>query len=208
MIRIENLYFRMCFHLILYLEFSGLFYYSVIKFLWPLIRSLLFALSCVSEIYIITLRRVCQQLFLFFCFFWSVMFTFKESHTRQTVKSFSKMPFYRTMHNRMSAKKAKPALCFARIANAILGEVTLHNSSFLSIKKAQKKHSRNLYCVNGERGIWTLAPLLTTYSLSRGAPSASWVFLQILSGQKTIRRNMNIHILYNELLIESDSYPS
>ena len=41
-----------------------------------------------------------------------------------------------------------------------------------------------------------------------GWPSASWVFLQILSGQKTIRRNMNIHILYNELLIESDSYPS
>ena len=30
---------------------------------------------------------------------------------------------------------------------------------------------------SGERGIWTLAPLLTTYSLSRGAPSASWVFL-------------------------------
>ena len=26
---------------------------------------------------------------------------------------------------------------------------------------------------NGEGGIWTLAPLLTTYSLSRGAPSAS-----------------------------------
>ena len=75
-------------------------------------------------------------------------------------------------------------------------------------QKSAKKHSRNLYCVNGERGIWTLAPLLTTYSLSRGAPSASWVFLQILSGQKTIRRNMNIHILYNELLIESDSYPS
>ena len=35
------------------------------------------------------------------------MFTFKESHTRQTVKSFSKMPFYRAMHNRMSAKKAQ-----------------------------------------------------------------------------------------------------
>ena len=31
---------------------------------------------------------------------------------------------------------------------------------------------------NGEGGIWTLAPLLTTYSLSRGAPSATWVFLQ------------------------------
>ena len=129
------------------------------------------------DIYYHTAKSLSTTFFIF-CFFWSVMFTFKESHTRQTVKSFSKMPFYRTMHDRMSAKKA------------------------------QKKHSRNLYCANGERGIWTLAPLLTTYSLSRGAPSASWVFLQILSGQKTIRRNMNIHILYNELLIESDSYPS
>ena len=34
------------------------------------------------------------------------------------------------------------------------------------------------FMVNGERGIWTLAPLLTIYSLSRGAPSATWVFLQ------------------------------
>ena len=33
--------------------------------------------------------------------------------------------------------------------------------------------------LNGEGGIWTLAPLLTTYSLSRGAPSAAWVLLQI-----------------------------
>ena len=32
---------------------------------------------------------------------------------------------------------------------------------------------------NGEGGIWTLAPLLTTYSLSRGAPSATWVLLQL-----------------------------
>ena len=31
---------------------------------------------------------------------------------------------------------------------------------------------------NGEGGIWTLAPLLTTYSLSRGAPSTTWVLLQ------------------------------
>ena len=35
-----------------------------------------------------------------------------------------------------------------------------------------------LKTTNGEGGIWTLAPLLTTYSLSRGAPSASWVLLQ------------------------------
>ena len=34
---------------------------------------------------------------------------------------------------------------------------------------------------NGEGGIWTLAPLLTTYSLSRGAPSATWVLLQLNS---------------------------
>ena len=46
---------------------------------------------------------------------------------------------------------------------------------------------RNFFCffdsfaASGERGIWTLAPLLTTYSLSRGAPSASWVFLHNLS---------------------------
>ena len=33
---------------------------------------------------------------------------------------------------------------------------------------------------NGENGIWTHAPLSTTYSLSRGAPSTSWVFLQLL----------------------------
>ena len=32
---------------------------------------------------------------------------------------------------------------------------------------------------SGEEGIWTLAPLLTTYSLSRRAPSASWVLLRI-----------------------------
>ena len=30
---------------------------------------------------------------------------------------------------------------------------------------------------SGERGIWTLAPGLPTYTLSRGASSASWVFL-------------------------------
>ena len=30
---------------------------------------------------------------------------------------------------------------------------------------------------NGEGGIWTLAPLLTTCTLSRGVPSASWVLL-------------------------------
>ena len=35
------------------------------------------------------------------------------------------------------------------------------------------RNSVELSSTNGEGGIWTLAPLLTTYSLSRGAPSAS-----------------------------------
>ena len=39
-------------------------------------------------------------------------------------------------------------------------------------------HSLTILETNGEEGIWTLAPLLTTYSLSRGAPSTSWVLLQ------------------------------
>ena len=55
-----------------------------------------------------------------------------------------------------------------------------------------KEFSRLHYCLiikvlirccplfsNGEGGIWTLAPLLTTCTLSRGVPSASLVLLQI-----------------------------
>ena len=37
-----------------------------------------------------------------------------------------------------------------------------------------------LATANGEGGIWTLAPLLTTCTLSRGVPSTSWVLLQIV----------------------------
>ena len=40
----------------------------------------------------------------------------------------------------------------------------------------------NFLKFNGEGGIWTLAPLLTVYSLSRGAPSATWVLLQVQAG--------------------------
>ena len=42
----------------------------------------------------------------------------------------------------------------------------------------QRKNVKHIWYINGDGGIWTLAPLLTTYSLSRGAPSASWVHLQ------------------------------
>ena len=45
-------------------------------------------------------------------------------------------------------------------------------SLFPSIIRCQNPICK-LCIMNGERGIWTLAPLLTTYSLSRGAPSAS-----------------------------------
>ena len=98
----------------------------------------------------------------------------------------------------------------SRLPTVFAEKISFRKSKLVSVTNELAVHNTvriNLLC-NGEGGIWTLAPLLTTYSLSRGAPSASWVFLQILSGQKTIRRNMNIHILYNELLIESDSYPS
>ena len=43
--------------------------------------------------------------------------------------------FYLLYFDQSVQKKAKPALCFARIAKAILGDVTLHNSSFPLIKK-------------------------------------------------------------------------
>ena len=39
----------------------------------------------------------------------------------------------------------------------------------------------NTFQKNGEGGIWTHAPLLTTYPLSRRAPSTTWVLLQMLS---------------------------
>ena len=35
-----------------------------------------------------------------------------------------------------------------------------------------------LFLTYGEGGIWTLAPLLTTCTLSRGVPSTTWVLLQ------------------------------
>ena len=39
--------------------------------------------------------------------------------------------FYLLYFDQLVYKKAKSALCFARIAKAILGDVTLHDSNFL-----------------------------------------------------------------------------
>ena len=44
---------------------------------------------------------------------------------------------------------------------------------FLLVNNFFEVFSKVIFKQNGERGIRTLAPLLTTYSLSRGAPSAS-----------------------------------
>ena len=48
---------------------------------------------------------------------------------------------------------------------------------FLLVNNFFEVFSKVIFKQNGERGIRTLAPLLTTYSLSRGAPSAAWVLL-------------------------------
>ena len=47
------------------------------------------------------------------------------------------------------------------------------NSFMLSRVFSDVKNFFSFLSINAEGGIWTLAPLLTTYSLSRGAPSAS-----------------------------------
>ena len=55
------------------------------------------------------------------------------------------------------------------------GIILYHLSTSLSTAFWSKKNI--FWKENGERGIWTLAPVFPTYTLSRGASSASWVFL-------------------------------
>ena len=59
--------------------------------------------------------------------------------------------------------------CFVNLNK---NEQSLENTGFLSIFKA--------FFIGGEGEIWTLAPVLPAYTLSRGASSASWVLLRIL----------------------------
>ena len=68
-----------------------------------------------------------------------------------------------------SFKDVQPGLFFIRIFRV------LHTVQSLIFKV------RTLFRANAEGGIWTLAPLLTTYSLSRGAPSTTWVLLHWLT---------------------------
>ena len=70
---IENLFLRCDSHLLL--EFSGLFYCSIIKLLSSVPACFWLTLFCVSEIYIITLFRSCQHFFLsFFIFLQTLVF--------------------------------------------------------------------------------------------------------------------------------------
>ena len=45
---------------------------------------------------------------------------------------------------------------------------------------------------NGEGGIWTLAPLLTTCTLSRGVPSASWVLLHVPVPESSVHKQHSV----------------
>ena len=68
----------------------------------------------------------------------------------------------------------------SRLPTVFAEKISFRKSKLVSVTNELAVHNTvwiNLLC-NGEGGIWTLAPLLTTYSLSRGAPSASWVLLQ------------------------------
>ena len=55
-----------------------------------------------------------------------------------------------------------------------------------------------LHSSNGEGGIWTLAPLLTTCTLSRGVPSASWVLLHTKLIQSIMIRRREISVSNGE----------
>ena len=76
-------------------------------------------------------------------------------------------------HNLLLRKSCVALLLFS--ATAL---IFYHNHFCLSTTFF--KYFWHLTTADGEGGIWTLAPLLTTCTLSRGVPSTSWVLLQIV----------------------------
>ena len=66
--------------------------------------------------------------------------------------------------------------CVALLLFSATALIVYHNRFCLSTTFF--KYFWHLTTADGEGGIWTLAPLLTTCTLSRGVPSASWVLLQ------------------------------
>ena len=68
--------------------------------------------------------------------------------------------------------------CFRR-QNQRFKNTVLSRTQELSFSTSKSKSDKSpLRKQSGEGGIWTLAPLLTTCTLSRGVSSTSWVLLQ------------------------------
>ena len=68
-------------------------------------------------------------------------------------------------------------LCYKQCNFYKISHFYIHVNTFC--QKIKSSYLEDL--ISAEGGIWTLAPLLTTYSLSRRAPSATWVLLQVLT---------------------------
>ena len=152
-------------------------------------------LRCFSDLfyqrqllYLITFEEVCQQLFLFFQIFFSSCFsgalwanTGNPCRFKVCCRQFSAASINITHINTHVNTFFQLFLHFSKMyftqSECVLYFAFQYAS--LACPVWQKIGSDLHHFQSGERGIWTLAPLLTTYSLSRGAPSASWVFLQI-----------------------------
>ena len=76
---------------------------------------------------------------------------------------------------------------FVLVCNFLLGSYEL---SLYTLFITCQAFFKNFFILikNGEGGIWTHAPLLTTYPLSRRAPSTTWVLLQMLYTKLIWRR--------------------
>ena len=78
--------------------------------------------------------------------------------------------FIQITSSQISSEFSSDAALRAATLKNFQGCITVYLSKFILF------HFRE---TNGEGGIWTLAPLLTTCTLSRGVPSTSWVLLQL-----------------------------
>ena len=67
---------------------------------------------------------------------------------------------------------------FVKVQNWTLNTQSLRPELSVVEQNVQQWDILKGHPTNGEGGIWTLAPLLTTCTLSRGVPSTTWVLLQ------------------------------
>ena len=123
--------------------------------------------------YLITTRFVCQALFSSFSIFFLVLFFFFQTTFLSYHNSFS---LSSTFFKFFRLFQVVMLFLFPRNSFIILPQLSLFVNNIFYFFQF-------FLLLNGEGGIWTLAPLLTTYSLSRGAPSATWVFLHMVNYQ-------------------------